>query len=185
VAYAFVIRDIFVLVSNLPGFILSVWLNVGAAKLLYVQKHNATMMIQNNHSLRLHDDDVDGDNIENAHENEDRIIDAQIVSSQNERSLSGAARHEILLILILILWGVTLTSVVFLPISNDQRANVIGLVVNMNLIVFYGAPLSTIVQVFKTRSSRSIHRRTLGMFILRVPIIYFLFGTFPDPPILL
>jgi len=40
VAYAYVSDDIFVLSSNAPGLVLSLWLNVGASKLQYLEHHD-------------------------------------------------------------------------------------------------------------------------------------------------
>lgn len=40
---------------------------------------------------------------------------------------------------------------------------VIGVVVNINILFFYGAPLSRIFTVMKTRDSSSIHRMTMIM----------------------
>jgi solute carrier family 50 protein (sugar transporter) len=169
VAYAFVTKNMFVLVSNLPGLVLSVWLNVGAAKLQYIESlkrlHDGNEF-ESSHSLRLdcnNNDNGDTEQIRNGN----HAIDSNTVPviSQNQM-LPSSTRQEHLLISILILWGVSLTTVVFVPMSNKRRALIIGTIVNLNLIVFYGAPLSTIAKVFKTRSSRSIHRRTLGKKLL-------------------
>jgi len=37
VIYGYYISDLFIVAANLPGFILSLWLNMGAAKLQYVE----------------------------------------------------------------------------------------------------------------------------------------------------
>ena len=47
--------------------------------------------------------------------------------------------------------------------NKDEMKFIIGVTVNLNLIFFYAAPLSTIVTVFKTKSSASIHRCTMIM----------------------
>lgn len=154
----------FVLVSNLPGLVLSVWLNVGAAKLQYIESlklvHGGNEF-ESSHSLRLQSNNENDDTEQISHGN-----NALPAISQNQR-LPSSTRQEHLLIIILILWGVSLSTVVFVPMSNERRAHIIGTIVNLNLIVFYGAPLSSIVKVFKTRSSKSIHRRTLGKKLIR------------------
>lgn len=45
--------------------------------------------------------------------------------------------------------------------SNETRQFIVGITVNANLVFFYGAPLSTIFKVMKTRSSASIHIPTM------------------------
>ena len=166
-AYAFVTQNMFVLVSNLPGLVLSVWLNMGAAKLQYIESlklvHYVGNEFESSHSLRL--------DRNNEHDDTEQMINHDSINtvptiSQNHR-LPSSTHQEHLLITILILWGVSLSTVVFVPMSNERRALIIGTIVNLNLIVFYGAPLSSIAKVFKTRSSRSIHRRTLGKKLIR------------------
>lgn len=165
VSYSFVTQNIFVLVSNLPGLILSVWLNIGAAKLQYLERYETFKSLAgNDHSLRFEES--------NSNDNDETSGVERDVSSSNsndvqrndfgELGLPIFTPHEHWVIVILMVWGLTLSSVVFIPMTNHERSDIIGIVVNLNLVVFYGAPLSTIIQVFKTRSSVSIHRKTLG-----------------------
>ena len=165
VSYSFVTQNIFVLVSNLPGLILSVWLNLGAAKLQYLERYETLKSLAgNDHSLRFEES--------NSNDNDETSSNEHVVSSSNnndaqrndfgESGLPIFTPHEHWVIGILMVWGLTLSSVVFIPMTNHQRSEIIGITVNLNLVVFYGAPLSTIIQVFKTRSSISIHRKTLG-----------------------
>lgn len=132
---------------------------MGAAKLQYTQTYQLAMTTQSDfessHSLHLEDVSEDVEETEAMSQNERTI-------NSNDLMMPSSTSHEYWVISILILWGITLSTVVFIPMPNDERADIIGIIVNLNLIVFYGAPLSTIVHVFKTKSSRSIHRRTLG-----------------------
>ncbi len=162
VAYAFATENIFVLVSNLPGLILSIWLNAGAAKLQYIEKYETMQsLVRNDHSLRLEEED----NEDNGRSSTSTGDDEQRREDREDMNLPTSTSHEFWVISILIVWGLTLSSVVFIPMSNRDRGDIIGIVVNLNLVIFYGAPLSTIIQVFKTRSSVSIHRKTLGRFL--------------------
>jgi hypothetical protein len=72
--------------------------------------------------------------------------------------------HEIWVLRVVLVWLIILCAVCFIPMTSTQQANIIGSAVNMNLVIFYGAPLSTIVQVVNTRNSSSIHSRTMGEF---------------------
>jgi len=47
------------------------------------------------------------------------------------------------------------------PISHDEKKFVVGVVVNLDLIFFYAAPLSTIMTVLRTKNSSSIHGWTM------------------------
>ncbi len=70
-------------------------------------------------------------------------------------------QHERITLSIVVFWFTFLSICSFLPISVDRKKFLVGLVTNVNSVIFYGAPLSTIFTVFKTRNSASIHRRTL------------------------
>lgn len=67
---------------------------------------------------------------------------------------------------ILSFWTIVLCVVGFASFSEEERANIVGLIVNLNLVVFYGAPLGTILKVCESKDSSSIHRRTVftGLF---------------------
>ena len=60
-------------------------------------------------------------------------------------------------------WIAVISILSFLELNVEQWKLVIGIVVNINLLFFYGAPLSRIVTVMKTRDSSSIHRMTMIM----------------------
>lgn len=70
--------------------------------------------------------------------------------------------HEVIVVCISTFWLTLITIVAFQVIPNQGgQILVIGLAVNTNLIFFYGAPLSRIVQVIQTKSSKSIHVPTM------------------------
>ena len=60
-------------------------------------------------------------------------------------------------------WIAVISTLAFQKLNVEQWKLVIGIVVNVNLLFFYGAPLSRIFTVLKTRDSSSIHRRTMIM----------------------
>lgn len=80
--------------------------------------------------------------------------------------IPSATRHEYWLIVVLTFWTFVLSVVGFAPLTQEEREGIVGLTVNMNLVVFYGAPLGTIVKVFESKNSVSIHWRTLLMGLL-------------------
>lgn len=60
-------------------------------------------------------------------------------------------------------WIAVISTLFFLEPSVEKWKLVIGVVVNINILFFYGAPLSRIFTVMKTRDSSSIHRMTMIM----------------------
>jgi hypothetical protein len=69
--------------------------------------------------------------------------------------------QEVIFLRIVIAWVLILIWVGWLQPGNE--AATIGLIVNVNLVFFYGAPLQTMQTVIKDRSSSSIHVPTMMM----------------------
>lgn len=76
---------------------------------------------------------------------------------------SSLTSHEWKLLQIIVIWVVILSTTSLLPVKQDGAKFVIGVAVNLNLIFFYAAPLSTIVVVLRTKNSSSIHLCTMIM----------------------
>mmetsp|Transcript_9413 Transcript_9413/g.19526 ORF Transcript_9413/g.19526 Transcript_9413/m.19526 type:complete len:283 (+) Transcript_9413:56-904(+) len=168
-AYSYCTNDPFVLASNLPGLILSLWLNIGACKLQYLGQ------IRNIQSFQ---DCQDDEEPETAHR---KPIFVQ--------RLSTAPQDEILFG-ILGLWAVVLTSVRWMNSLMEQQLynvwepqSVIGLLVNINLVFFYGAPLQTMKLVLETRSSDSIHTPTVSRNVVNA-IFWMSYGLAREDPII-
>jgi solute carrier family 50 protein (sugar transporter) len=58
---------------------------------------------------------------------------------------------------------IILVCVGWLGFANGHEQNIVGLLVNINLLFFYGAPLQTIKTVITEKSSDSIHVPTMIM----------------------
>lgn len=84
-------------------------------------------------------------------------------------------RQERTLYSILGIWVLVLTTVAFADMTEEVREMTIGIVVNINLVFFYGAPLSTIFTVLMTRNSSSIHFGTLFSTLLNCSF-WFIYG---------
>jgi len=172
VSYAVATQNLFVLFSNAPGLILSIWLNMSAAKLQYQEMHQSNLHHRDStttgddslHSLHLQ---VENDNDDGYQMNQHRRHRHDSLSPPSLISLLPSfTPHEIWVLRVIFIWLSILCAVCFIPMTSTQQANIIGSAVNVNLVIFYGAPLSTIVQVVRTRNSSSIHRRTMVMGLL-------------------
>ncbi len=158
-----------VLISNAPGLILSIWLNMGAAKLQYQE------IYRSNNIGNIGDVDGDGDSDSNSQgvsggasssrSTSYSPINASHAYGHAHSSIPSLTPHEHWVLRVTTIWMIVLAIACFTPIDDTihlDQAQFIGLVVNVNLIIFYGAPLSTIAAVLRARDSVSIHRRTLG-----------------------
>jgi solute carrier family 50 protein (sugar transporter) len=73
------------------------------------------------------------------------------------------APHEKVVVVVITVWVAIITCICFLNVDPGQKDLIVGIAVNINLLFFYGAPLSTIFTVMKTRDSSSIHKWTMLM----------------------
>lgn len=156
-AYAYYTADPFVLASNLPGLILSLWLNIGACKLQYLAQIEAIQK----------DDEADNSH-DNIHDDDDRKLISQRLKNRRT-SLLTSSPQDVILLRIISLWAVVLVCVGWLGGLLQQVGlyvvyepqTIVGILVNINLVFFYGAPLQTMKTVLETKSSDSIHTRTV------------------------
>jgi solute carrier family 50 protein (sugar transporter) len=205
--YAFLRHDIPLLLGNAPGFLVSIWLNLNAVKLIF-QNHarrrireSLPVLLSRTHRMSVHAASRASLAflLEQSNENpsddeeEDRNCDAEAeleagggeiavgLDSSHSAAPPGLqffweqtidlitlekapAGHDYMMIVILFVWLAIFSALAFIQnISNDTRILVIGIVVNCNLLFFYGGPLSTMFNVMKAHDSSSIHRGTMIM----------------------
>lgn len=87
------------------------------------------------------------------------------------------ASHELMVLVISTIW-LLLIAIVSLGrpyITDNARLLTIGIAANLNLCFFYGAPLSKIATVIKTKSSNAIHVGTMVTTLLN-GIFWFSYG---------
>jgi len=139
-AYGYYKSDPFVLGGNLPAFVLSIWLNSGAAKLQFLQK-----WIQHKEQLQLQQQQITTTTT--------TTTTADLVTVPQERNL----------LIFLFLWAVVLVYVEWFPqllLFTSDPSVIIGVLVNFNLVFFYGAPLEAIQRVVSSGKSDAIHLPT-------------------------
>jgi len=84
-----------------------------------------------------------------------------IVQSMEVEDAKAPISHERKVVLIVTFWVVVITCISFIPLTLKQKEQIIGYICNVNLLFFYGAPLSVIFTVIRTRSSATLHCRTM------------------------
>ena len=213
VTYSFLINNLFLFFANAPGLLLSVWLNMAAAKLQYCDRISGNMrssfvalLDSHRRSFRIpggggidlggeddeDDEDVGQDNSSNNSNIEEAGEQGTTSQQQQEQKrqqkqrpkldnndihtfatlrkmalditiqkTSIPAPHEKVVVGIVAFWIGLISILYFLQLTIDQWKLIIGFIVNINAVFFYGAPLSTIYVVLTTRDSSSIHRPTM------------------------
>ena len=184
-------QDPFLIASNIPGFLTSLWLNFGAAKLQYlhaledhaemeqIAAQEAAEAALSQHDAALarassshnHTDDHNDDDREIAVELEEPLLmadESSVASSRMEEEGSVFAKFTMVpqernLSRVLLFWAAIILFCRFGAPNRADAKTLVGLVVNVNLVFFYGAPLQTMRTVVTTGNSASIHRPTLYM----------------------
>lgn len=155
--YGYYTKDPFIVAANLPGLLLSIWLNTGAAKLQYLEVSETVKRQEQARAIRGHWD-------------ASSPIEAQestVASLQEERKVEDTNQtllfvpQEQALLRVLCVWSIVLVWVGWF--STQNAASTVGIVVNVNLVFFYGAPLQTMRAVITESNSESIHIPTMIM----------------------
>jgi solute carrier family 50 protein (sugar transporter) len=186
VTYSVLIQNIFVLVANAPGLLLSVYYNMQALKLQFHEDRSTDLRksivsaLEEQQELQSRafllppvepvattDDlkeSLPRDKDQNAiNDTSSTLFDyANIVWEVVAQKRLSPAPHEKAVMFMVTLWVATISLVTFAgSFSDSVKENIVGATVISNLLFFYGAPLSTIATVLKTRNSRTIHVPTM------------------------
>jgi len=180
ITYSILIQDLFVFFGNAPGFLMAFWLNLQAAKMQYetfrsqeIRKSiirelenassRAMEMPADQHPLVTSTDHGDkGEDPERQQSTGGLSETARIVWNVVAQKTVAPAPHETLVLANVVVWLALIALISFASaFSGRTKELIVGVSVNLNLVVFYGAPLSTIFTVLKTKSSSSIHIRTM------------------------
>ncbi|KAG7337990.1 sugar efflux transporter [Nitzschia inconspicua] len=154
-SYAYYTNDPFILASNLPGLVLSFWLNMGAAKLQYLAQVDAAI------ANRL---DKSTEHATIGTTLQENIKESLIYSPQ-----------DVLFLRVVIIWSSVLVCVGWLGYFQGHETQAIGAMVNINMIFFYAAPLQTMKTVIDTKCSDSIHSPTITLNCVNAAF-WFLYG---------
>ena len=158
IGYSYLTGDLFVLMANVPGLLVSVWLNVGACKLQYRTMHGEyhEAQLRSRHrrlgnenaanGASRDDNDIVGTNDANSdrwtdsdheHEHEHEHNDFDEI----EPVLPSTVPHERKVLWILFFWITVGSAVAHVQsLTNYEREQIVGYVVSANLCFFYAAP---------------------------------------------
>ena len=188
ITYSILIQNIFVLMANAPGLLLSVYYNMQAVKLQFHEDRSTDLRKSIVSALEVEqqlqsqafllptiepvvtedlketlEPDKNQNAINDTNNTNNTLLDyATIVWEVAAQKRLSPAPHEKAVLFMVTLWIATISLVTFTDsFSNSVKENIVGATVICNLLFFYGAPLSTITTVLKTRSSQSIHVPTM------------------------
>eukprot|EP00980_Cylindrotheca_fusiformis_P017533 scaffold5498_cov86-Cylindrotheca_fusiformis.AAC.7 len=204
--YAILKEDMWVFAGNVPGFLLSVWLNLGAVKLLQQEHYSTELRTTMANYPILHGQQVnssqrgsipttivqsqtadksdpsagtkppfptvekDGttasvrsDDFMMKPKKEDWLTILWDVTSQ--QMTPAPTRHENLILALLVVWTIVGSVIALVKdesiMSNETAQLMVGVLTNVILVFFYGAPLSTIRTILQDRNTASLHVPTM------------------------
>ena len=149
----------------------SIWLNLGATKLLYQGYHvkavreSTVAFLEKEKPFVAKDSSNETNSTLSA--NEQKIVEssedwATIIHRVTSQAAPAPARHEAVVMFMCLVWVVFGAILAFVDaIDLDAKVLMVGIVTNCILVLFFGAPLSTIFQVLRQRHTESIHIPTM------------------------
>jgi solute carrier family 50 (sugar transporter) len=156
IVYGILIGNIFVLLPNMIGFFLSVWFNLAASKLLYKQQQQQQQEQQPFVPLVVATPEVPEDQDDDDETKHDTSPD------EAPPGKHAAPTHDYYVMVIVMIWATLIAVVGFADSwSLETKQWIVGIAANINLLFFYGAPLSTIATVLQTQNISSIHFLTM------------------------
>ena len=181
VAYSIVLQDFFLFASDLPGLLISLWLNFRAAKLQYSAIHT-NPSIDKTISMICHNEQQNeelGDELSKVDDEEGcESLTNDSTTCDNQEAMKNKfllgfthtsfTQHEKVAISFVTFWLILLSACSFIDMSHETLRFTIGFITNVNYILALGSPLSSIRSVITTSNSISIHRPTLATNLLTV-----------------
>lgn len=179
VLYGMLIQNLWIFAGNAPGFILSVWLNLGAVKLLQQGHYSTalrTSMItylqerEESAAISITSRSVVKEESSNSYDDDPPISTpssavtdwASIVWNVTSQTTPAPTPHENLILAMVVLWMVIVSIIAFATtLPFDTTTFIVGVCNNIILVFFYGAPLSTIWTILKDRNTASLHIPTM------------------------
>jgi solute carrier family 50 protein (sugar transporter) len=167
VTYAILIDNLFVFFGNIFALCLAVWFNMIALELQYAAvqsqdiRRSIARAIQSS-TRSIHINQQEAPTAGEAGHIANPFDLAKVVWDVAALNTKAPVTHKTIIMVLTVIWTAVLCTIALgrsFPASTKEL--IVGVVVNVNLMFFYGAPLSTIMTVVRTRSSSTIHRRTM------------------------
>lgn len=180
--YGILKQNLFIFIGNAPGFVLAVWLNLQAVKLQYESFRSQEMRKSIVAALEQASEQFHYSSGNATEEQEQQLLAvdvmhattphstkiqsvvdaARIVRDVTAQNMVAPAPHDTMVMANVLVWLSVIAVISFgSALSLTTKELIVGVIVNLNLVIFYGSPLSTIWIVLNTRSSATIHVPTM------------------------
>mmetsp|Transcript_4093 Transcript_4093/g.7515 ORF Transcript_4093/g.7515 Transcript_4093/m.7515 type:complete len:620 (-) Transcript_4093:177-2036(-) len=181
VFYSYLTRNFFLFAGNITGLIVSIWFNLSASNLLFKQQiaqlPDVINIVDEEQSGSTSDDSTmklkqEQDQIEPNEEEKElnlgkddsyrSILPNQPPPITELPVFYTAPMHDYQVMAMSLLWIIVFSVLGFGDsISTTGKQLIVGVTTNLCLVFFYGAPLSSIAIVLKTRNTATLHVPTM------------------------
>ena len=139
VGYSFLTKDLFVLFANLPGLMVSVWLNVGACKLQYREYYDAKLRYRlgnadNGRAILSppgNGTSSGSNGIDNDEGSRNGFADDDEYGVAFE-AVPSTVPHERKVLWVILLWAAVFSVVAHVSFTHYMRELIVGYIVNVN-----------------------------------------------------
>lgn len=165
--YGYLVQNVFIMLSNVPGLFLSIYLNHGAIKLQYyaLWKEHMELKTQKRFDNPTFKTDYESIDPQQDKESDNQSYSSLLTAASSDTVLqkSGLVDQERIIYPLLLFWFLTSVFVGWFAPKTETTAAVVGVTCNINLVFFYGVPIQVLHRVIKSRDAAIIHRPTLCM----------------------
>ena len=171
ITYGILKDNYYIFFGNAPGFLLSVWFNIQAIKLQY--ENYQSIALREILAKDISENPQDWSHLIERNQESNPRTEREGLSQKITHKMNSISHrttpddapqgHERLLTGMIVLWLGVVSLIGFgrERLSQNSREIIVGIIVNLNLVFFYGAPLTTILTVTRTRSTETIHVGTM------------------------
>ena len=162
IVYGHLLMDPFLVAANIAGFICSVWLNFGSAKLQYHRLQQARGEQTAAAAQLAQEEQWDASPAMDMDDGEHGMDTVSFADGAKDAEVFALVPQEVHFFRMMCAWAALATYCTWFT-DAQTGANIVAWAVNINLVFFYGAPLNIIKSVVESGDSAAIHRPTLKM----------------------
>jgi solute carrier family 50 protein (sugar transporter) len=161
--YACYTHDPFILAANIPGLLVSFYLNIGACKLEYKEQKQqfdrlARATPQQQENLDINPEDQATRIPENVDINGTTITATNTGYKSEGRVMTT---QEQMFFVMMTLWSIIVVFVGWFDLTHGHAKQTFGFCANINVIFFYASPLQAIKRIVDSKTSNEIHIPTV------------------------
>jgi solute carrier family 50 protein (sugar transporter) len=189
--YGYFQQNLILAASAMPGFLISLYLNMGAIKLQYHARQKARWEYDANCKLQAANNKFETWSTGTASTSEESMEAGSWASLPNNKEVEDEIPHandmdsfvpqETALFRVVLGW-VLLCVYAGYFVDRQTASLVVGSTVNLILLIFYGAPLQMMRSVVESRDSSCIHRPSMVMTFSNA-FFWVLYGLLQKDPI--